>query len=40
MVGMSRESMNKHLRQWREEDLIRIQDGYYVITDLDALQAV
>ena len=23
MVGMSRESMNKHLRQWREEDLIR-----------------
>ncbi len=40
MVGMSRESMNKHLRQWREEDLIRIRDGYYVITDLDALQAV
>jgi CRP/FNR family transcriptional regulator, cyclic AMP receptor protein len=40
MVGMSRESMNKHLRQWREEDLIRIRDGYYVITDLEALQAV
>ena len=40
MVGMSRESMNKHLRQWREEDLIRIQDGHYVITDLEALQAV
>jgi CRP/FNR family transcriptional regulator, cyclic AMP receptor protein len=38
MVGMSRESMNKHLRQWREEDLIRIRDGYYVITDLSALQ--
>ena len=40
MVGMSRESMNKHLRQWREEDLIRVQDGHYVITDLEALQAV
>jgi CRP-like cAMP-binding protein len=40
MVGMSRESMNKHLRQWREEDLIRIRDGYYVITDLEALQSV
>ena len=38
MVGMSRESMNKHLRQWREEDLIRIQDGYYVITDLESLR--
>ncbi len=38
MVGMSRESMNKHLRQWREEGLIRIQDGYYVVTDLEALR--
>jgi CRP/FNR family cyclic AMP-dependent transcriptional regulator len=40
MVGMSRESMNKHLRQWREDDLIRVQEGYYVITDLAALQAM
>ncbi|MGH6945456.1 MAG: Crp/Fnr family transcriptional regulator [Geminicoccaceae bacterium] len=40
MVGMSRESMNKQLRQWREENLIRIQDGYYVITDLNALRAM
>lgn len=38
MVGMSRESMNKHLRQWRGEDLIRIEEGYYVITDIEALQ--
>jgi hypothetical protein len=37
---MSRESMNKHLRQWREENLIRVQEGYYVITDLEALQAM
>jgi hypothetical protein len=35
---MSRESMNKHLRYWREEDLIRIEDGYYVISDLEALR--
>jgi CRP/FNR family transcriptional regulator, cyclic AMP receptor protein len=40
MVGMSRESMNKHLRQWREENLIRIEGGHYVITDLKALQEV
>ena len=40
MVGMSRESMNKHLRQWREADLIRIRDGHYVVTDLEALRAM
>ena len=40
MVGMSRESMNKHLRQWREDNLIRVEEGYYVITDLEALQAM
>jgi CRP/FNR family cyclic AMP-dependent transcriptional regulator len=38
IVGMSRESMNKQLRQWREEDLIRIERGYYVVVDLDALR--
>ena len=38
MVGMSRESMNKQLHQWREEDLIRIEDGHYVLTDLEALR--
>jgi CRP-like cAMP-binding protein len=40
IVGMSRESMNKHLRYWREEGLIRIEDGYYVITDLEALRQI
>jgi len=40
MVGMSRESMNKQLRLWREEDLIRVQDGYYVVTNLEALRAM
>jgi CRP-like cAMP-binding protein len=40
MVGMSRESMNKQLRQWREEDLIRVQEGFYVVTNLEALRAM
>jgi CRP-like cAMP-binding protein len=38
MVGMSRESMNKQLKQWRREGLIRIEDGHYVLTDLDAMR--
>ena len=37
MVGMSRESMNKQLKQWRQEGLIRVEDGRYILTDLDAL---
>lgn len=40
MVGMSRESMNKQLRQWRQEGLIRVENGYYVLTDLDALRDI
>jgi CRP-like cAMP-binding protein len=38
MVGMSRESMNKQLKQWRQDDLIRIEDGRYVLANLDALR--
>jgi CRP/FNR family transcriptional regulator, cyclic AMP receptor protein len=38
MVGMSRESMNKQLKQWRHDHLIRIEDGRYVLTNLDALR--
>jgi len=38
MVGMSRESMNKQLKQWRHDGLIRIEDGRYVLTSLDALR--
>ena len=40
MVGMSRESMNKQLKQWRQDGLIRIEDGHYVLTDLDALRDI
>lgn len=38
LVGMSRESMNKQLGQWRREGLIRLEDGYITISDLDALR--
>jgi CRP-like cAMP-binding protein len=37
MVGMSRESMNKQLKQWRQEGLIRVEEGRYILTDLEAL---
>jgi CRP-like cAMP-binding protein len=37
MVGMSRESMNKQLKQWRQEGLIRVEEGHYILTDLEAL---
>ena len=40
MVGMSRESMNKQLGQWRREDLIQLRDGFITITDLDRLRAI
>jgi len=37
MVGMTRESINKQLRQWRDEGLISWTRGYYTITNLDEL---
>lgn len=40
MIGMARESINKHIRQWREDGLIRIENGYYVIVDLDSLREI
>jgi CRP/FNR family cyclic AMP-dependent transcriptional regulator len=38
MVGMSRESINKQLGQWRREELVRDDDGFYTITDMDRLR--
>ena len=29
--------MNKQLKQWRQEGLIRVEEGRYVLTDLAAL---
>ena len=37
MVGMTRESINKQLRQWRSEGLISWERGYYTINNLEAL---
>ena len=31
LVGTTRESVNKQLRQWTEAGIIRIDDGYLVI---------
>jgi CRP-like cAMP-binding protein len=38
MVGMTRESVNKHLGNWREEGWISWERSYYTIRDLDALR--
>jgi CRP-like cAMP-binding protein len=40
MVGMSRESINKQLGQWRDEGIIATEDGRILIIDLDALQDI
>ena len=40
MVGMSRESMNKQLKQWWQEGLIRVEEGRYILTDLEALRDI
>jgi CRP-like cAMP-binding protein len=40
MVGMSRESINKQLGQWRDEGIVAIEEGRIRIADLDALQAI
>jgi CRP/FNR family transcriptional regulator, cyclic AMP receptor protein len=40
MVGMSRESINKQLGQWRDDGIVAIEDGRILITDLDALQEI
>lgn len=40
MVGMTRESINKQLRQWRSKGLIHWSRGYYTITDMDELSRI
>ncbi len=37
MVGMTRESINKQLKQWRDDGLITWKGGYYTIIDLEGL---
>ncbi len=38
-VGMTRESINKQLRIWRDRKILDIADGHIVILDMEALSA-
>lgn len=40
MVGMTRESINKQLRLWRDQGLIMWKRGYYTITNMDGLSKI
>ncbi len=40
MVGMTRESINKQLKLWRNEGLIAWNRGYYTITNMDGLSKI
>ncbi len=40
LVGTSRESVNKQLGAWQAADLVRLEQGYVVITELDALASL
>jgi CRP/FNR family transcriptional regulator, cyclic AMP receptor protein len=40
MVGLARENVNRQLREWREEGLIRIDQGCVVIQDMEGLGAI
>jgi CRP/FNR family cyclic AMP-dependent transcriptional regulator len=38
LVGATRESINKQMRAWTEEGLIRVDDGYVVLLRVDELE--
>jgi hypothetical protein len=40
MIGVSRESTNKQLREWKERNWVRLERGSIVILALDALAAI
>jgi CRP-like cAMP-binding protein len=40
MVGMTRESINKQLKQWRDKGLIDWNRGYYTIRNLEGLSNI
>ncbi len=40
MVGLARENVNRQLREWREEGLIRVDHGLVVIEDMEGLGAI
>jgi CRP-like cAMP-binding protein len=40
MIGMSRESTNKQLREWEERDWVRIERGGITVLAPEALAAI
>jgi CRP-like cAMP-binding protein len=40
IVGMTRESVNKCLREWQRKGIIRVDDNAIVIVKRDALEEV
>jgi len=40
LVGATRESVNKHLRVWREGRIVSDEDGYIAITNLRLLRSI
>jgi CRP-like cAMP-binding protein len=38
MVGMSRESINKQLRQWQSDGIVGVDDGFIVLKDEEAMR--
>lgn len=40
LVGLARENVNRQLRAWHHEGLIRMDHGHIVIDDMEALRAI
>jgi hypothetical protein len=40
MIGMSRESTNKQLREWEERHWVRLERGGIVVLNPEALAAI
>jgi CRP-like cAMP-binding protein len=40
LVGGTRESMNKHLNEWKRDDFIAIEDGAITVCDRSALEVI
>jgi CRP/FNR family cyclic AMP-dependent transcriptional regulator len=40
LVGATRESVNKHLRQWKEEGVLEEENGFLVVAELERLRQI
>ncbi len=38
MIGASRESVNKQMRAWEEEEIVKFEDGYVTVTQVNKLE--